>query len=155
MDETPPLPKLNDNRRVDWKETRLKLELAFVDLLLENQSWPTNAELEEKTGLCRATIQVHAKELKKEKFQNKFDDLKILTRSVVIAVAKRAIKNGDPRCAELYLKIVEGWSPSLKVEIEGKLISGFSTEELLEQKKKMEYLFNDSRLLNFTRRKHT
>ena len=155
MDNTPEHKSPQDRYPI-WKESRAKIEKAFYELINENNEIPNNSELADKTGLHINTIQVHTIELRKEKFEEKFEDLKSLSRAVVLSQAVNAIKNGSAQSAQLFLRLVEGWDPTTVLKIDGNIsLNGLSLEELLEKKKEQDNIIDDPRLIKFTRNQNS
>lgn len=92
--------------RLDYEINHAAIGDAFQSLVRQLKRKPTTAELATATGLTEETVRQH---LKKLKFRPSKSSIRVLTDSVLLGLANRAMK-GDPAAAKLYMQLLEGWS---------------------------------------------
>lgn len=137
----------------NWEANQANLALQFMEFISKNKRRPTVRELCELTGLTINTVRGHLLHLEKTQLKDKFRLFKILTEQVVLSQAVNAIKGGKgaSQSAKLFLELVEGYKPGMKIEIEGELkVSQMTMEELLQRQADHGKLIN-SKLLRFAR----
>jgi DNA-binding transcriptional regulator YhcF (GntR family) len=126
---------------------------AFIKIVSEKQRRPTYREVADFTGFHYNTVRTHLKTLEETKFKDRFRAFRALTDHVILAQAKAAMSPGpgSAASAKLFLEIVEGIRPGMKIDINSNInISNMSTEELLKRQGEHSKLLN-SKLLRFTR----
>jgi len=126
---------------------------AFGKLVKMNGKKPTIRELMKFTQLSVNTIRRHLKILEKTEMKEKWSSFRILTEQVILAQARNAMSmaKGSAQSAKLFLELVEGWSPGMKLEITNTFNhAGMSNEELLAKYEENGKLIN-SKLLRFVR----
>ena len=126
---------------------------AFANHVRDNQKKPTVKELCQATNLSHNTIRNHLKILEKTEMSEKWASFRILTERVILSQARNAISRGQGsvQSAKLFLELVEGWSPGMKLEITNTFNhAGMSNEELLTKYEENGKLIN-SKLLRFVR----
>lgn len=122
---------------------------SYIELVREFKRSPKIFELVEKTGLCDTTVRKYFKELKKNGLGDKVSKYKTLTDRVILGIANKAIE-GDSNAAKLFLEIVEGFKPGMKIEIDNKVtINTMSLEELQKEREKNNQILDDPKLLRF------
>jgi len=137
----------------NWEANQANLAVQFMEFIAKNKRRPTVRELCELTGLTINTVRGHLRHLEKTQLKDKFQLFKILTEQVVLSQAVNAIKGGKgaAQSAKLFLELVEGFKPGMKVEIEGELnVRNMTMEELLQRQADRAKLIN-SKLIRIAR----
>ena len=94
----------NPARRFDYNVVHQNIQAAYMEHFREKRQLATIAQLQERTGYSKNTIQVHLKEINLPNFMSIY---KTLTPSVMEGLAAKA-RSGSAPAAKLWMQIVEG-----------------------------------------------
>ena len=147
------LETIEKARYTNFEFNQALLAEAFGKLVKTSRRKPTIRQLMEETGLSWNTVRNHLKTLEKTEISEKWASFRILTEHVILAQAKNAIAGGkgSAQSAKLFLELIEGWSPGMKLEITGNINhTNMSNEELLAKYEENAKLI-DGKLLRFIR----
>ena len=131
MEESPEI-----KRQTDWQDNHIKIGHSLIKLTAELKKRPTIHEMAEDTGLSNNTVFSHLKELRNIPFEDRINELKILSDKVVFRLYETAVLGGpgSVAAAKLYFQIVENWKPGLSIELKEKSeLENSTVEELLEK----------------------
>ena len=109
--------------RIDYERNHLKISKAFKKLAGQLEGLPTYQEIADETGFDVQTVFRHFKDYKLQDYKDKF---KALTPDVIFSLYKMATKKNNPRAAALFMKLIEGFSEKLNIDVTVKeQVTGF------------------------------
>jgi DNA-binding IclR family transcriptional regulator len=89
-----------------WEQNHRLITEAIADYVQLQERMPGKTELATKTGLSRATIHRHLKEMDNQpELEEKEKEFRIMYPKVLAAMCKYAM-NGDTRAARIYFDMI-------------------------------------------------
>ena len=135
----------------NWQETHTLLSEAYIAIMKKEDRQPRIKELSEMAGVSEPNVQRHIKIIEKMSFKERFGDLKLLTKRILMAQGAFGAtdKPGSTQAARLFLEIIEGLGVESKSD--SRPLSNLTGEELENTISEMEAL-SSGKLVNFVRR---
>lgn len=126
-------------------ENHYNIQKAYWDHIKDHDKLPTLDHLAEITGLTTRTISNHIKEIRKQDFSERYENLSIMTDEVILGLFKRARGDGQAanKAAEVYLEVVEGIKKTSNVNHYFGKYGEMTPEELKKENTKMGEILAD------------
>jgi hypothetical protein len=118
----------NPERRFDYNVCHQNIQAAYMNHFREKKQLATIAQLQERTGYSKNTIQVHLKEINLPNFMTIY---KTLTPAVMEGLVAKA-RSGSAPAAKLWMQIVEG----LVEKVESNSTHNFDYDEISSEDQK-------------------
>ena len=126
----------SDHRRADWQQNHLIITKAYLEYIEKHDKIASLSKLAEITGISIQSIHKHLNELSKMNFQERFKDLKLLSRDLLLSQYKWG-KAGKAASAKLFYQIVDQFSEKHDLNINDEALHNMTEKELEEKLKSL------------------
>jgi len=110
-----------DKGNTTWEKNHKIISDYYYDYIELHNKVPVITKMAEEIGISRITIQKH---LKKIQLKENIENFKIYTPLVLNNLKAKAMSNlADASIFKLWLSVIEGWSPTQKIETTNKSVS--------------------------------
>lgn len=113
--------EIKDKGNATWEQNHKIISDYYYDYIQLHNKVPVIVKMAEEIGISRITIQKH---LKKIQLKENIENFKIYTPLVLNNLKSKAMGiSADSAIFKLWLQVIEGWSPTTKVETTNKSVS--------------------------------